>query len=207
MKKKWVLIVFCFMTVFALLAAGKKAASKTVIVIDVGHGGKDPGKVGVNGALEKDVNLHIAKKLEQVLKKKYEVILTRSGDEKKSLKERVEFIEEQIPKLVISIHQNSYPSPNVKGAQVFYYTDSEEGKRLAEILQGTIKTEITDGNHREAKGNRDYYILSHTTIPLAIVECGFLSCPEEEKKLQSEEYQKKMAEAISKGIEMYLAEP
>ena len=84
MKKKWVLIVVCFMSVFALLAAGKKAASKTVIVIDVGHGGKDPGKVGVNGALEKDVNLQIAKKLEQVLKKKYEVILTRSGDEKKA---------------------------------------------------------------------------------------------------------------------------
>lgn len=193
------------LTMVLLLAAGRKAMTKTLIVIDSGHGGADPGKVGVAGTLEKDVNLKIANEVKKLLEAdKYEVIMTRKEDEKVSLKERVSLIEEHVPSLVISIHQNSFTSASVKGAQVFYYTDSEEGKKLAEILQETMKTDIADGNHRLAKGNRDYYLLSHTTVPLAIVECGFLSCPEEEALLVSEDYQKKMAAAVVKGIENYL---
>lgn len=196
----------CVLTVVILLAAGRKAVSETVILIDSGHGGKDPGKVGVAGSLEKDINLKIAMKVKEKLeKKKYQVVMTRTDDTKIGLRERVALIEEQVPALAVSIHQNSFTSCDVKGAQVFYYTDSEQGKKAAEILQECIRNKIGDGNHRMAKGNRDYYMLSHTTVPLAIVECGFLSNAEEEILLGTDEYQEKMAEAIVEGIEKYLA--
>lgn len=196
----------------------QKVSGKKVIVIDSGHGGNDPGKVGVCGSLEKDINLSIAKKVKEILKKKnYLVVMTREEDKglyretdrKKKiadLKARVALIEETNPDMVVSIHQNSFGSAGVKGAQVFYYSDSEEGKRMGEIMQETIKSVIHDGNHRKAKGNKSYYLLCKTKVPLVIVECGFLSNPDEEKLLSDENYQKKMAEAIVMGIEKSMIE-
>lgn len=189
--------------------------SKAVIVIDPGHGGFDPGKVGVGQSLEKDINLAIAKKLNDLLADSgYTVYMTRTedvalcqGDESSKkltdMKNRVAMIEEVKPSLVVSIHQNSY-SAGTKGAQVFYHSSSEEGKRLAGILQQTIKESIGDDNHRVEKANDSYYMLRKVTCPLVIVECGFLSNPEEEALLKDENYQKKMAEGIAEGIENFL---
>ncbi len=200
------------------LFVSKQTGGKTVIVIDSGHGGVDPGKVGVSGSLEKDINLSIAKKVKTILEKKnYFIVMTREADKglyeeqdknKKiaDLKARVALIEETNPKMVVSIHQNSYGSAGVKGAQVFYYSGSEEGKRIGDLMQETIKTAINDGNHRMAKGNSSYYMLCKTKVPLIIVECGFLSNPEEEKLLKDEKYQQKMAEAIATGIEKCITE-
>lgn len=205
MRRRWILFGLCMLTVVLLLAAGRKAVTETVIVIDSGHGGVDPGKIGVAGTLEKEINLKIACKVkEKLTKKKYQVIMTRDEDEKVELKERVALIEEHAPELAVSIHQNSFTRCEAKGAQVFYYTDSTEGKIVAELLQQHIVSKIGDGNHRVAKGNREYYMLSHTTVPFAIVECGFLSNVEEEKLLSTEEYQEKMADAITEGIIKYL---
>lgn len=190
--------------------------NSNVIVIDPGHGGFDPGKIGVNNALEKDINLSISFKLKTALEKEgYQIVLTRTTDtglnspadtSKKSadMRNRVKIINETKPLLTISIHQNSYPSESVKGAQVFYYKMSEEGKRLADTIQESVKTMIADGNKRVAKENSNYYMLTHTDCPTVIVECGFLSNNAEAKLLTEEDYQNKMAAAITNGVKEYV---
>lgn len=189
--------------------------SKAHIVLDPGHGGFDPGKVGTAGTLEKDINLAISLKLKEILVKSgYTVTMTRQKDEalceenasrKKvsDLNARLDLIQKEEPELTVSIHQNSY-SAGTKGAQVFYYSQSEDGHCLARVLQETLKEEIGDGNHRVEKANDSYYMLKKSQGPFVIVECGFLSNPEEEKLLNSEDYQKKMAKALAEGIEKFL---
>lgn len=165
---------------------------------------------------EKDINLSIAKKVKKLLEqKKYRVVMTRSEDKglyqdtdsnKKmaDMRARVSLIHETNPAMAVSIHQNSFGSPQVKGAQVFYYQGSEEGKWMADLVQDTLKEKLADGNHRIAKANNNYYMLCQTDVPFLIIECGFLSNPQEEQLLGSEEYQGKMAAAIATGIEKCL---
>ena len=155
--------------------------TKAVVVLDPGHGGFDPGKVGTKGTLEKDINLAIAKKVEKLLADNgYVVSMTRtedmalcSGNESSKkltdMKNRVAFIEKADPVLAVSIHQNSF-SAGTKGAQVFYYTGSEEGKKLANIIQGSIRDAVGDDNHRVEKANDSYYMLRKVSCPLVIVE-------------------------------------
>ena len=119
------------------------------------------------------------------------------------MSKRVSIINSSNPNIAISIHQNSYSQESIKGAQVFYHANSEEGKILAEILQERIKKTINDGNHRLAKSNSSYYLLRHTECPLVIVECGFLSNRKEANLLIDEQYQDKMAQAICLGVLEY----
>ena len=107
---------------------------------------------------------------------------------------------------MISIHQNSYPDAAVKGAQVFYYTDSKEGEKLALCMQAALVAGLDPANHRKAKGNKTYYMLKKTDAVLVICECGFLSNPEEEALLNTKEYQKKVADAPCDGVLTYLGE-
>lgn len=185
------------------------------IIIDAGHGGKDPGKVGANGSLEKDINLKIALYLKEILETQdIDVVMTRDEDQDLStdstrrkitdMKERVVLIKESNADLVISIHQNSYTDPDVYGAQCFYKTNSAEGKILASIIQNQIITSTNQTKIRNIKNNDDYYLLKHSPIPTVIVECGFLSNPEEETLLLTDTYQRKMAWAIHLGILQYL---
>ena len=187
-----------------------------VVVIDAGHGGNDPGKIGVAGTKEKEVNLAIALKLKKSLEKQnIRVVMTRTDDrnladanasnEKTSdMKNRVAKMDSEQPDMVVSIHQNSYTDSSAKGAQVFYYSESEEGKKLAEILQKNLIEIADQENNRVAKANTSYYILKNTSAPTVIVECGFLSNPEEESRLISAAYQEKLVEALQKGICEYL---
>ncbi len=187
-----------------------------LVIIDAGHGGNDPGKVGVNQAVEKDINLQIALKLKAILEQEdIKVIMTREEDRglydesssnKKSqdMKRRVEIINSERPDCVVSIHQNSYHEESIKGAQVFYYETSKESKRLAESLQAELIDNLDKENHRVAKSNTSYYMLKKTEVPTAIVECGFLSNWEEAELLVNEEYQEKAAWAINMGILKYL---
>ena len=134
------------------------------VVIDAGHGGADPGKVGINGELEKDINLEIARDLESFLKAEgLRVVMTRedenglyeegaSNKKVQDMKRRLEIIEEADPVLVVSIHQNSYHQEEVKGAQVFYYATSDKSRLLAETLQEQLR-QLEPENHRQAKGN------------------------------------------------------
>ena len=189
---------------------------KDCIVLDVGHGGFDSGKNGVNGELEKDINLQIALKLKKVLEDNgISVVMTREDDQglydenasnKKAqdLQRRCDMINDEKPLMTISIHQNSYTSPEIRGAQVFYYTTSSESQKLAETIQKTLIEQVDPENHREAKANDSYYLLKKTDSVIVIVECGFLSNPQEAEKLADEEYQQKMADAICIGVSQYL---
>lgn len=186
-----------------------------VVVLDAGHGGSDPGKIGINQVLEKDVNLAIVLKVREMLEKEgVGCVLTRENDERldesgkemskaADMKERVRIMNEVHPKLVVSVHQNSYTSSEIKGAQVFYYESSKESEKIAEIMQEELR-KVDTSNTRKIKGNSTYYLLKRTEVPAVIVECGFLSNPEEAEKLATEGYQEKMAEAIVKGIKSYL---
>ena len=120
------------------------------------------------------------------------------------MKKRCEVINEAKPNLVVSIHQNSYHEEGISGGQVFYYKDSENGKRLAEIIQKRFDFVLGDKNKRLAKPNGNYYLLLHVKQPIVIVECGFLSNWKEAKALNTEEYQERMAWTIHMGIMEYL---
>jgi N-acetylmuramoyl-L-alanine amidase len=186
------------------------------VVLDAGHGGNDPGKVGIDGQLEKDINLEIVKKLASYLTASdVEVILTRDSDRglyraddsrKKiaDMRKRCQIIEEAKPDLAVSIHQNSYHEEYVSGGQVFYYKTSERGKALAELLQERFDFVLGEDNRRLAKPNDNYYLLLHVKEPIVIVECGFLSNKKEADSLEDEAYQDRLAWTIHMGIMEYL---
>lgn len=190
----------------------QKNGEEITIVVDAGHGGIDPGKIGVNNALEKDINLAIALKLERNLKENgIHVVMTRTDDnglykEKdtnkkvRDMKNRLEIIEEAKPTLAVSIHQNSYPDPSVSGVQVFYYKDSVKSREAAEIMQAQMIRTLKPEKERVAKDNGSYYLLKKTSVPIVIVECAFMSNPTEAELLTQEEYQERVAWAVYMGI-------
>lgn len=194
-----------------LVTSENVQAGKDIVVIDAGHGGHDPGKVGVNDALEKDINLQIAQKVKKHLEKNgIQVIMTREDDvmedtKLEDMKKRVALINEIKPAITVSIHQNSYSDASVKGAQVFYYAGSEVSKGAASLMQEEMRKVDTE-NTRQIKSNSDFYMLKKTEVPTIIVECGFLSNPGEAEKLTSEEYQEEMAQAICNGIMVWLGQ-
>lgn len=194
-----------------LVAGENVQAQKEVVVIDAGHGGHDPGKVGVNDVLEKDLNLQIAERVKKLLEKNnIEVVMTREDDvmedtKLEDMKKRVELINKTKPAITVSIHQNSYSDPSVKGAQVFYYTGSDVSKEAASLMQEELRKVDTE-NTRQIKANSDFYMLLKTKVPTIIVECGFLSNPSEAEKLVTEEYREEMAQAICNGIVTWLSQ-
>ena len=227
MMKKYFSIFFLVFVVMAMLLTTNQSVKvmksiflteeendeeRYTIVIDPGHGGRDPGKVGVNHLLEKDINLEIALKLRGLLEEAgIKVIMTREEDvglyeetdsnkKRADLNRRVRLIHTNNADLAISIHQNSFTQEDVKGAQAFYYSKSEQGKLLAELIQDYLKKELADQNHRKAKSNTNYYMLTKTECPLVIVECGYLSNAAEADLLGNDEYQEKVAIGISKAI-------
>lgn len=206
---------------FLLATGGAKQAALEVrgtgetVVIDAGHGGDDPGKVGIGGALEKDINLAISRKLQKCLEKEgVRAVMTREDEKglytaeaankkQDDMKNRCAKIDGANPAFTVSIHQNSYTEESVHGPQVFYYTHSAEAQELAGYIQEAMNAELTD-RPRETKANDTYYLLKKTKSPTVIVECGFLSNREEAARLVTEEYQQKVAEAVCRGIMGYL---
>ena len=177
--------------------------NENLVVVDPGHG-------GVNGAEEKDINLKIALNIKSYLEKEnIEVFMTRTSDERLSdtqvgdLKERVRLMNEKNPVLAVSIHQNSYQDESVRGAQVFYYTDSRDGEEAAGYIQKALSA-LDPESAKERKANNTYYLLKKTEVPVVIAECGFLSNYEEAEKLSEEAYQEEVAAAVSDGILEYI---
>ncbi len=196
--------------------AGSMAGQKGTIVIDAGHGGDDPGMIGPSGINEKVLNLIYAEKLKELLEAQgYRIVMTRetedglydedqSNKKAQDMERRVKIIEENSPLLTVSIHQNSYPDASVSGPQVFYFQHSVEAEKLAASIQNAMNTELEIGRPRTHKGNTSYYILKRSSSVTVIVECGFLTNPQEEEKLQEEEYQNQVAQAICDGVLAYL---
>ena len=228
MKRRFYSITSVFILLFIIISIllsyhvinvmNHQESNVLTVAIDAGHGGFDPGKVGINNSLEKNINLSIAYKLKNYLEQNdISVLMTRKEDKglyKESdrnrkladMQKRVTIINSSKALIAISIHQNSFTQENVKGAQVFYYQNSVEGKKLAEILQESLNTSLDNGKDRVAKSNSSYYLLIHTDRPLVIVECGFLSNREEANRLCDDLYQEKIALAINTGVIEYIYE-
>lgn len=224
MEKKLTVLLMSVFLLAAMYFLAKEAAMYTmaqntreerIVVIDVGHGGKDPGKVGVDQSLEKDINLAIALKLEAFLQQSdLTVVLTRREDmglydedasnkKVQDMRRRVALIEELNADLVVSIHQNSYSDRSVRGPQCFFYANSKEGERIALTLQEQLNTGLKIQHPRDAKPNDSYYLLKKSSVPTVIAECGFLSSPEDAALLNDEIYQEKLAWNLYLGILQY----
>jgi len=185
--------------------------SRKVIVIDAGHGGFDPGMVS-GKTEEKHINLSIAQKLQVFLEQGgATVIITRSDDsglgssKSGDMHTRRKIANSSHADIFVSIHQNSFQSSKVRGAQAFYY-DSEQSKKLATFVQNRLKEFVDPSNKFDAKENSNYFVLKQTAMPAVLVECGFLTNPGEKSRLLTEEYQEKIAWGIYLGIVDYFNE-
>lgn len=180
------------------------------IIIDAGHGARDGGCVGVSGSIEKDLNLEYAKTLRSFLENKnIKVIMTRTSDDElydtnatnkklSEMKARATLIENSEPDLVVSIHMNSFPLKSVSGAKAFYRGDSEKSKQVADNIQKSMYYYC--GLKSKIPSTGDYYILNCTDYTSVLIECGYLSNPEEEQKLLSKEYREKLMHSVYSGI-------
>ena len=188
-----------------------KATNRTII-IDAGHGGGDPGAIGISGSLEKEINLNISLKLQKLIEQNGGIVLmTRADDnglgnsKREDMKVRKKLREENSGDIFISIHLNSFPQESCQGAQTFY-ANNDESKNLAEKIQKNMVKYLDENNTRIAKRLTDVYLLKNVNIPSVIVECGFLSNSREEELLKSEDYQDKIAFSIYAGILEYFGE-
>lgn len=187
------------------------------IIIDAGHGGEDSGAVAEDGTLEKDINLDIANKLnEMLLSSGFHTLMTREKDvaiydqdqdenlrQKKvsDMQNRLELINSTPNNILISIHQNKFPDKKYFGTQVFFSKNNKFSEVLASSIQLSVKNLIQPQNDREIKpANKDIFILHNSKVPAIIVECGFISNDEELNKLNNEDYKSKIAFAIYCGI-------
>lgn len=226
-KKKNIIIAVILITIITIIVcfgAIVKNTSKTVtasnykIVIDAGHGGIDAGVSGVNsGVKESDLNLILSKKLSKILADAgFSTVLTRkteaglygiaSGNlKRKDMQKRKEIILEERPNVVISIHLNKFSLSTRRGAQVFFKNSDEKGKLLAKSVQNAFN-EMEEATRECSALSGDYYILNCSDYPSIITECGFLSNPEDERLLLTEEYQDKIVYAIFKGIIEYFSQ-
>lgn len=189
------------------------------IILDAGHGGEDGG-ASCNGVVEKDINLAITKKLYNILiASGVDVKLTRDADisihdkDKNTIRSRkvsdihnrLKIANSSDKNILISIHQNKFEDSKYSGAQIFYSTKNEKSKEIASKMQNAIVSAIQPENKREIKpAGKNIYLLYNSNVPALIIECGFLSNPEEAKKLSDDEYQKKFALAIYCGLMDYL---
>lgn len=194
--------------------------SPTTVIVDAGHGGEDGGAVGERGALEKDINLKISKKLELIFNLYgINTDMTRRDDVSLStdisatlrqrkvadIKKRVEKISGTDGATLISIHQNSFPQDKrCFGAQVFFSGNNINSELLAKCTQSALKSGINNSNNRtEKSGNSDIYILKNVNCPAILVECGFLTNSDELNLLMSETFQTKLASCIASGFFEY----
>ena len=227
-KKKNILIIsvllataFTFILCIGAIVnkpASDVSANKVRIVLDAGHGGIDGGVSGVKtGVKESELNLSVVKKLEKYLiSAGMSVTLTRNSDaglyglatknlKRKDMQKRRDIINEANPHLVVSIHMNKYSLSTRRGAQVFYKNGDENAKKLATSIQNNFNA-MEEASRKCSILTGDYYLLNCTEYTSVIAECGFLSNPEDEALLVTEEYQESIAYNIFKGIVSYLAE-
>ena len=222
MKKFKVTLLFAILFITFFNCINVMAVEKErVVLIDAGHGGFDGGAKSKSGTIEKDINLKIALKLKECLESKgYKVYLTRENDEaldnngstikekkREDLKKRRDMKKEVNCDIFISIHQNMFPQEKCYGAQV-WHGSNDVSKKLADYVQDSIKEIVNDNNKRVSKPAGDSYLILRDEYKGAsiLLECGFLSNIEEEKRLQTEEHQNSLVDGISLGIEKYFEE-
>lgn len=229
-KTKWAAAAICCLLLFSagfvairtgVLFSGGHAAGETqkTVIIDPGHGGADGGAVSADGTVEKGINLDISLKLRDFLEAYgYRVIMTRDTDisihdpSAKSIREqkvsdlhnRLKIAEENPDAIFVSIHQNKFEVPKYCGTQTFFSPNNPQSTELAKIIQGNIRGQLQPENAREVKKvGKEIYTLYHMKQTSVMVECGFLSNPEEAKKLVQPEYQDQLAFLIATSVAQY----
>lgn len=193
-------------------------ASQMTVLLDAGHGEPDGGTTGAGGTVEKDINLAIVKKLQEVFEGKgIKVILTREGDsglqdetadtirkmKVSDMHKRLDIMEKSNADLFLSIHMNSFPDSKVNGLRVFFAKNHSETEELANNIQDKIGSITGAATYAVKAADEKLFLMKNPPIPAVLVECGFLSNPEEEKKLNDENYQAKIAWAIASAVEEY----
>lgn len=229
MKKSISILLAAFIISFSIVAFQQirlasadnySVENVPVIIIDAGHGGEDGGAVGIDGTAEKDLNLSISLKLNEILSAMgYQTRMVRTTDtsihnadadtvrERKvsDIHNRSAIMNEYENCIYVSIHQNKYSGSSIWGAQTFYSPNNEESKELAQLIQASIANNVQPDNKRVIKqSGTNIYVLYNATKPAVMVECGFVSNANELEQLKDDEYQNKMAFAISNGIINYL---
>ena len=229
MKKSISILLAAFIISFSIVAFQQirlvsadnyRVENVPVIIIDAGHGGEDGGAVGIDGTAEKDLNLSISLKLNEILSAMgYQTRMVRTTDtsihntdadtvrERKvsDIHNRAAIMNEYENCFYVSIHQNKYSGSSIWGAQTFYSPNNEESKELAQLIQSSIANNVQPDNKRVIKqSGTNIYVLYNATKPAVMVECGFVSNANELEQLKDDEYQNKMAFAISNGIINYL---
>lgn len=182
------------------------------VIVDPGHGGFDPGAIGVGGGLEKEINLEVGQRLGAILRQSgANVVFTRERDEalgedkSADLAARVAIAKAYPEAIYISVQANGFPQSIYFGAQTFYHPRNEAGKLLAETIQAEL-IRIMKNTTRQALAHTDAYILKHIESPAVIVEVGFLSNAKEESLLRDAAYQEKIAWSIFNGILYYFSD-
>lgn len=231
MKKRKTWVLFYFFTIAAVLLAaqwGSRAVTviaestpvprEHCIIVDPGHGGEDGGAISCTGIVESTYNLSISLRLNDLLHLLgYDTKIIRTTDisvytkaetiaQKKisDLKERVRIANETENALLLSIHQNNFSDNRYSGAQVFY-AGTEGSERLAKELQAALVSNLNPGSSRKSKKSDGVYLMEHIGCTGVLIECGFLSNPEEEAKLRSADYQQKLCCVIAATVSQYLS--
>lgn len=223
-------VVYCCVLILTLLSAHFGSQAVTVfsetapierthtIIIDAGHGGIDGGATSCTGVLESNLNLEISRRLNDVFRfLGYYTVMTRTEDvsiytegssiaakKASDLKERVRIANETENGLLISIHQNIFPVEEYSGAQIFF-ADTEGSRTLAALIQDMYIKNLNPGSSRREKKSSGIYLMEHIRIPGVLIECGFLSNPEEEAKLRNKEYQLQLCSVIAASVSRFLS--
>lgn len=190
------------------------------IVIDAGHGGIDGGATSCTGVLESHMNLEIALRLEDIFHLLgYDTVMIRRTDESiytqgntiaaqkvSDLKERVRIANETPNAILISLHQNTYSDSRYWGAQVFY-SSNVTSKAMAQSLQTNLVSILNPGSQRKPKSAKGVYLMEHITCPGILIECGFLTNPEEEALLRNSVYQTKLCGVVAATVSSYITAP
>lgn len=220
-----IILGLVFLMIFVIMKINVYAAEETqqqkiCVLIDPGHGGEDGGAVSSDGIVEKDINLDISIKLRDYLELSgFEVMMTRSDDNVlgdrtlptvrermlSDMHERLDMYNSEKVDYVISIHQNKFPEPKYSGAQVFYSPNDPESEKLADCMKRSVTGFLQPSNEREiVKAGSNIYLLNNCKKPCILVECGFLSNPEETALLNTEDYRRQMAFSIYCGFIEYV---
>lgn len=227
-RKKAVILVFISFSLIFIVCIFAKVSNISpvsnlldndddiIVVLDSGHGGEDPGAIGVNGVVESDINLQFTKKLKLFLNLNgYKTVMIREDNndisdksldsiaarKKSDMYKRLEIYNSNIHNVAISIHQNIFPADSCKGTQVFYSRQAPSAKDLADNITESVKNNLQKDNQRISKEtNNSIFLLDNAKIPAVIVECGFLSNKEEVLILCDKEYQRKFSFCILQGL-------
>ncbi len=191
-----------------------QSGKRPIVILDAGHGGEDAGAVGIDGVLEKDLNLSLTLCLRDLLIfEGWQVILTRDSDvllydpnvplsrKTQDLKNRLDYSKRYDRAVFVSIHMNKFPDPTCKGLQVYYSGNHPASQSLAQRIQTDHCSNIAPENHRKCKvAGSSIYLMHRMEIPAVLIECGFLSNAEDVRRLTDRNYQKLLAAQFAAGL-------